>query len=251
MDRKHPMRWKRTAKALLHRLRIDVRPWPIRGTLDGDLAVALRARRISTLVDVGANSGQFGQLARRVGYCGKIISFEPTPSILAELRASARAAPPWEVVDLAVSDVDGEAELHVYENSQLNSLLHATSAGQSWGIRDSSAISVKTRRLDSIADERRLDPTRCFVKIDVQGHDLAVVKGAQNFLSTAAGIQLEIPTVGLYEGSSSFGVTIQAVFDLGFELVGIYAIHRDKAEGLVPIEFDGLFVRPSEDREPR
>jgi len=139
-----------------------------------------------TAVDVGANIGVFtGLLARRAGPTGEVLSLEPHPRIHAEL---ARHVAQWSTLGLplakiqlftdAASDSAGEAELFEPEDFDGNagsaSLLPSAS-GRSHRIR--------TQRLDQL-----LPPGRRFgvVKIDTEGHEPGVLRGAGTLLTDGA-----------------------------------------------------------------
>lgn len=130
-----------------------------------------------TCLDIGANEGLMtGILAKAVGKSGSILSFEPHPEIFAKLSAHADS---WmgkgigigriECRQLALSDHEGSATLSMpeeFDGNRGTATLEATSGA---------GIQVSTARLDDI-----LPPGQKIgvLKIDVEGHELAVFKGA-------------------------------------------------------------------------
>src|SRR5688500_7552885 len=75
------------------------------------------------VVDVGANTGQYGRQVRAAGYTGLIISFEPLPEAFAKLQNSARSDPAWECRRMALGDIDSEIPLQVSADSVSSSIL--------------------------------------------------------------------------------------------------------------------------------
>src|SRR5690348_12404119 len=94
------------ARRLLHRAGIDVIRWPHRpdaGAVDWGLAEVFRSRGINCVIDVGGNRGLFAERLRTLGYTGRIVSFEPSPSTLPVITAAAERDPDWTVRPVALS----------------------------------------------------------------------------------------------------------------------------------------------------
>ena len=78
---------------------------------------------ITTVVDIGANVGQFSEALLDYGYNGRIISFEPTLKAYNQISQKARNINNWEVAErCAVGDFDGEIEINVAENTVFSSI---------------------------------------------------------------------------------------------------------------------------------
>lgn len=142
-------------------------------------------RRGDVAVDVGANKGSHVLwLARAVGPPGRVVAFEPQARLAARLAEIARRAKLGnvEVVSHAVGDKLGTAELHIPDaliDPPGASLSRAAVAGE-----PSTAVSVEVTTLDHfLRAETR--PIRA-LKIDVEGHERAVLRGARSILSSHA-----------------------------------------------------------------
>jgi FkbM family methyltransferase len=150
----------------------------------GDLAAALTDRFVGSgavTVDVGASWGLFSyHLARKVGGSGTVFSYEPHPANRAVLGKLAKARPNVHFRPVAVSDVAGSADMQVpvfgsrHVTAQA-SIAHGF-AGQQ-GVRVEQ-VSVPTVRLDDEVGDRDID----FIKIDVEGHEISVLRGASAIL---------------------------------------------------------------------
>ena len=128
----------------------------------------------SVCYDIGANVGFFTILAARlVGETGRVYAFEPLPDNLDALRRNLElnGFANVEVIDAAVSDRDGTAELGIGTSSLDSGLVEYEVA------RHSQHITVRVMRLDHGELSR---PT--FVKIDAEGAEFAVLRGMRTLL---------------------------------------------------------------------
>src|SRR5260370_10487492 len=90
---------------------------------DAALGRIMRGLAISVVFDVGAHAGQYALRLRRLGYRGRIVSFEPQAVAFAILAEHTSRDPEWEAMRLALGDRDGEQVLNVSENSVSSSFL--------------------------------------------------------------------------------------------------------------------------------
>lgn len=130
------------------------------------------------LLDVGANKGEWSlralSLAERAGKQVAIVAFEPcaaTRSLLADRLSGFSNV---EVFALALSSIDGEAEFFSSGAGAGTNSLYAVSG--------STSERVQLITLDSFVDRLGIDRI-CMLKIDAEGHDLDVLKGAEQMLT--------------------------------------------------------------------
>ena len=198
----------------------------------------------TTLLDVGANRGQYARALRAAGYEGRIISFEPVAEPYRELCGHAAADPLWEVLPFALSDVDDEADINVAENTAGSSFL--TVGGRLTESYSEMAFvgseRVRRRRLDGLAPT--MSVSDAFLKLDVQGYERWVLEGAGDALGRIRGIELELSFEPMYEGEATFLEMTNALDDLGFALAATLPGVEDRSTGL-PLQVDALFARTS------
>lgn len=131
--------------------------------------------------DVGANIGVFTvEVARSLGASGQVIAIEPGPRAFAILLRNIELNRLGNVTAIAVglADVAGAKQLHLRPAANLGA---ATFVGQRDTVPD--AV-VEVLRLDDLVDDRRLpDPT--VVKVDVEGFELRVLRGAAKLIERA------------------------------------------------------------------
>lgn len=203
--------------------------------------------RIEVVLDVGANVGQFGESLRGLGFQGKIISFEPIADAASELQRRARQDPDWEVHQIGLGDFDGPATINVARDSVFSSLLPATDYMTQRFEGHGSVVRTETvqiRKLDTLMGDRLngVDRLRLMLKLDTQGYDLHVVRGAQTLMNAVALLQAELSVVPIYEGMPPCWEAIQAFMHLGFKPAAMYPVTLS-ADGAHIIEFDFVFSR--------
>lgn len=225
----------------------DVQEFPHRASLPGLLKKAIDRTAIDLVVDIGAFHGWYVDMLRdEVGYAGRVVSYEPNPAALAVLQNRAVSDPVWEVRPVALGAEPGTATLQVYENGPLSSL-HDPSPYSlaTWNFDSARPVEVEVSTL--AAELPELKATSFLVKIDTQGHDLAVLEGGGDFDRVRL-VQMEVPQVALYEGVPTLHEFLETVAGYGFELVGLVpSLTEDQGQhsdnDLRVIEFDGLFYK--------
>ncbi len=205
----------------------------------------LREFKVNVVLDIGANTGQFAhQLIDDIGYKNRIISFEPLTSAFETLKKRARNIPNWEVFNLALGETDETKEINIASNSYSSSLLnmlpsHLQSAPESKYI-GKETITVK--RLDSIFNDLCSDRDNIYMKIDTQGYEMKVLKGANKSLKSIDTVQIEMSLVPLYEGEILFNELYSYMIGMGYTLVAIDPVFYDKKTGQL-LQVDGIFHR--------
>jgi FkbM family methyltransferase len=209
------------------------------------LMAHLARYEVNCVVDVGANRGQYGQLLRRAGYRGRIVSFEPVPPEFALLQQVAAEDPEWEVHPVALGSSDGTLEMHVTPGT-LSSPLPPTSFGEEtfYRLRHTRQTVVPVHRLDGLLDEvlSGLSDPRPFLKMDTQGFDVEVFRGLGDRAGEFVGLQSELALLQLYQGMPRLPEALGVYEEAGFEVSGMYPVTREERTGRV-LEFDCLMVR--------
>ena len=126
-------------------------------------------------IDVGANVGVWSHQMRR--YARKVYAFEPNPKLFEMLRAGLRGDH-VEISPLALSSEAGESALMVPKGKRGYSNQGATLSQEKIGAGQFGSMNVMTARLDDL-DIKDIG----FIKIDVEGHELAVIHGAKQTIA--------------------------------------------------------------------
>ncbi len=146
------------------------------------LVQLLAQREIELVLDVGANEGRYASKLMTRRFAGRIVSVEPGEAAHRALSARARAETRWRVADrMALGDEPGTARLHTTNRSDMNSLLALAEETKAAfpKLVEAGAETVAVRRFDAVF-ERLSDgvgPERCFLKLDTQGSEAAILEG--------------------------------------------------------------------------
>jgi FkbM family methyltransferase len=170
-----------------------------------------RARRLllsgaRTLFDVGAHEGEYAREILEDGYVGAIHSFEPAPKAYHILEKRARLYQGWKCYRTAIGDFDGVAVLRVAVNTASSSILPVRETTTQWNpeTRQVGAIEVEVKTLSAWSRCERVPLPGAWLKIDVQGLEMHVLRGCGNALAKFCGIEVETALEPLYEGESEF-----------------------------------------------
>lgn len=238
---------KQVLKRQIRRLGYDVRRYTGEpASFESRRTTIMRARGIDLVLDVGANVGQYGGELRRTGYLGRIVSFEPLSAAFATLSSRAAADPAWDCVNSALGETAGETVIHVAGNSYSSSLLpmadlHLQIAPESAYIADET---VAIASLDTAAARYLGGSERILLKLDVQGYELAALKGATHTLESVVAVESEMSTCTLYEGQPLWHDIVHFLAGKGFQLAIAHELIVDPDSGQL-LQLDGLFTRPS------
>jgi len=232
-------------RKILRRLGWDITRLEYSPAEDLVLARLIARVRPVAVLDVGANTGQYAGLVRQCGYDGLIVSFEATHEAHRELSAKASRDTNWVVAPLsAVGSRSGSVEIFVSANSMSSSVLpmkhiHEDAEPNSKYV---SKQHVPIDTLDALA--RPLIPSSgpLYLKIDTQGYEREVLRGASELLPRIEAVQLELSLVQLYEGSPTFTEMVPLLIEMGFELYEMVPGFRDRRSGRL-LQVDGFFMR--------
>lgn len=135
-----------------------------------------------TVLDIGAHHGFYSLLASaKVGATGRVISFEPSPREREKLlrNLAVNGYTNVQVEDCALADIAGQQELIMVgsNNSGCNSLRQPNVT------EPTSVVAVRVETLDGYLAGHRLPPVD-FIKLDAEGAELAILKGARTMLGS-------------------------------------------------------------------
>lgn len=203
------------------------------------VAPACRAAAAPVVFDVGANVGDYSRLVRRHLPASLVYAFEPSAAVFRELERnlSAAAAPErFRPFNLGLSDEEKTVELYSYtvegEEQSLISSIDRRLPTQVVSVEVSASERIEVRTLDGFCEAEgvaRID----FLKLDVEGHELAVLRGARRMLESGAVsvIQFEFGPANIY--SRTFFYDFWTLLHERFDLFRIIP------HGIVPITFYG------------
>lgn len=198
-----------------------VRGWNL---LD-DITALIPKASPQIVFDVGAHHGEslfkIYNLLR-----GPIVhSFEPSPGSFGVLKQKFSDRPNLRLNNLALGDSTGAAAFHEYEGSPFNSALPVdrTASNVSRDVRLLQTVTVQMDTVDAYCAREGIERID-WLKIDSQGYDLHVLKGARQMLADRriALVTLEVNFLPMYEGEGSFCDILHYLEPLGCHLVDFY-----------------------------
>ncbi len=205
---------------------------------DAVLEVLLRrGRGTRVFIDVGANVGLYSLVVRQAMCAtGRVLSIEPSATTAATLREHVAwsAQPGVEVFECALSSSSGMAQLAERKDDWGKASLARAEAGQT-------RSPVETRTLDDLVQETGVEVVD-LIKIDVEGHELEVLKGAKDT------IERMLPTIVIeYSPQWMSDVAIDEMTGYFERLVSKgYHAYRILPGRLDAIEVSGLQATPSQ-----
>lgn len=227
---------------LVQDLGLPVGRWPDPASLSFHLRQLIKRYGIDLIIDVGGHHGEYARLLRREAhYDGDLVSFEPAESSFSILSRTSSRDARWRVERLALGEQAGTATLQHYHHSMLHSLSKPSDFGSTeWNLAPHGTEEVEVARLDTIelGLERYSAP---MLKIDTQGFDIQVLRGASEIVSRLVAIQLELSVLPLYESSPDCAAVLEELNRLGFSISGLFPVAHDA--DLRAVEFDCIAVR--------
>jgi len=196
-----------------------------------------------TVLDIGANAGQFALSINAAIPDAHIYSFEPLSDCFEKLKNKHRYIDKFTPINIGVGNQSGSL---AFERSSLDlsssflkmSDIHKKAFPIS---KESVVVDVKIEKLDTLV--KTIDITEpLFIKIDVQGYEDKVLLGGEKTIKQAKLILIETSFVSLYLGQALFKDTYQILKGFGFSYIGSLDKIRHPKTGQI-LQEDSLFLR--------
>jgi FkbM family methyltransferase len=196
---------------------------------------------INCVLDVGANCGQFSSELRKIGYRGRIISFEPVKRVFSTLENQFKNDPMWQGFQFALGSENKSLDINVFSNmTVLSSILKPIGKHKNIEIE-----TIEVKRLDDVLPQilKNFVQPKIFLKMDTQGYDLEVFKGSIDNLQFIRGLQSEISVKPLYQGMPHYLEALKTYESSGFDLYNLSIVSRLAHIGNVQ-ELNCFMLRP-------
>lgn len=201
---------------------------------------AIRICAANTLIDAGANKGQFSLAFRALRSQASIIAFEPLPEAADKFNRVFGEDSLILLHRVALTISEGTAEFHVTNRTDSSSLLRpGEGEARAFGVHSATTIEVPTKRLDQCI-EIGMQAHPILLKVDVQGGEIGVFEGCQA-LEEIDFIYVELSFVELYAGQPLFQDVSEYLAGRGFIIAGIFNQVFTAEYG--PTQVDALFKR--------
>ena len=185
----------------------------------------LEDSNVSNVIDVGANVGQFGLDIRRHGFKGQIVSYEPVNETFGLLTQTTRRHQPWKAIQLGLGAAESERTINIRGNDGLSSSLLEMGSLHLENFPDSATVSRQNISISTIDNQLvvlGLRPQEIMLKLDVQGFEAEVLKGASQSISKIPLCYLEVSITPLYEGEVLLLPILIELSKYGHEVIDVF-----------------------------
>jgi FkbM family methyltransferase len=198
--------------------------------------------KINTFIDIGANKGQFTLAARHVFKDAYVYSFEPLIKPADKFTKLFESDKKVSLFQNAIGVKEEIIEMHVSNRDDSSSLLKIGKNQTTIfpGTKEKSTEEINVAPLSHfLTKEDLIKPV--FVKIDVQGFELEVLKGSKNLIDEFDYIYVECSFIELYEKQALADEVITFLNNYSFKLKGVYNTFYDKKG--IAVQADLLFSK--------
>jgi FkbM family methyltransferase len=203
----------------------------------------VRRHNIATVFDVGANVGQFSAAIFSVLPEARVYAFEPLSDCYKLLCRKFQGNAKFKAFNVALSNTNGEAQIHCNAFSPSSSLLQmAELHQQAFPYAAATTLeTVQTRTLSSLVDDLVLKP-EILIKVDVQGYEAKVLEGAESLIDHIRVAIIETSFHELYHGQVLFEGIYNYFVTRGFRFDGCMDVVHNPSDGSV-LQADSIFIR--------
>jgi len=202
---------------------------------------AFRNYTFRTIVDVGANVGQFALFALKRFPKATIYSFEPLEDCWNKFDSVIGPDTRVRLYRYGIGQEDSTSLINVTNENDSSSILTPSGAQEeSFGTVVVERKNIELRRLASLLTSNDL-VAPALLKIDVQGFELDVLKGSKELLNCFDCIYVEASYVELYRYQALAGDVVGFLQENGFEMRGVFNQYADNKRG--PLQADFLFAK--------
>ena len=196
-----------------------------------------------TIIDIGANKGQFAARFRVLFPDAMIYSFEPIPEVFDELCKRFEKDNNFKAFNLGLGREPGTIDFYQNEFSDSSSALPMKRLHKDNFPKTSKEklIKIKVGSLDEVMQSLMIGNS-VLIKIDVQGFEELVILGGKETLKKALIVIVEVSFYELYESQVYFNTIYNHLFNLGFSYRGNYEQLISPLDGSI-LQADAIFFK--------
>jgi FkbM family methyltransferase len=199
--------------------------------------------QVQTIIDIGANEGQFANEISNIFPLAEIYSFEPLADCYEKLVSNFRDNKRVHTYNFALGEQDGEITFSRSSATASSSILRMGNLHKKLYPHTATLIEekVKIKRLDDVLADLDLGDYM-LLKIDVQGAEDKVIKGGPEVFKKASIVVTEVSYATLYEGQPLFRDIFALLEGFGFTYIGNMEQFENPLSG-APLFADAVFVK--------
>jgi FkbM family methyltransferase len=226
---------------------VKLQPEYISGKLDkASLEIEykwLKDQGIKSIIDIGANEGQFSEKIRLLFPHATIYAFEPLPDVCKKLVQNFKNDNHFSAFNVGIGETKATLTINCNESTASSSFLSMTDLHKenfTHAVK-AKAMEVPIETLDNILNDKIINRP-LLIKMDVQGFEDKVIAGGKNILSLADIIITELSFEKLYKEQPLFDDIYKALSDLGFNYCGSIDQLRSPESNKI-LQADGVFMK--------
>lgn len=201
-------------------------------------AIKNHCNEFNTIIDVGANQGQFALAAKAIYPQAKLFSFEPLEEMCEKFRENTKHLNRIELYNVALGTETGVIDFYRNNHTHASSAL-PISKEQVAAIPDTALttkIRVKVQRLDEVIPLSSLKGP-VLLKLDVQGFEKNVLEGGSDLIQQIDFLVFEASFIPMYEGEPLFDEMNHYLKGIGFQLVAPVGFLEGKEGDIIQMDF--------------
>ena len=203
----------------------------------------LKEAGVKTVIDVGAHTGEFSSAIHSILTDAHVYAFEPLPDCCSKLRTKLGNNGFLNVFQVALGDRGGPVQFWRSNFSKSSSVLRMSNLHEEafpW-TAGGTPTEVQLQTLDDYADRMEL-ASKTLLKIDVQGFEDRVLRGAVQTLKKVNYVLVEVSVAPLYDGQAQFDSIYEFLLRAGFQYTGNLEQLVSPLDGTI-LQVDALFTR--------
>jgi len=203
----------------------------------------LKGKDIHTILDIGANIGQFASQFHRLLPDATLYSFEPLEDCYNELLKKMGHSPKFHAFNFALGDKNGEVPIYRNDYTPSSSLLSMEELHKRAFpfTKHTTVQTIPIKRLDDISGQMDI-VENVLIKIDVQGTEDKVIVGGENLISRASVLIVETCFEPLYKDQLLFDGIYDLLRQRDFLYAGSESLRRNPENGRI-LFCDSVFLK--------
>jgi FkbM family methyltransferase len=203
----------------------------------------MRNLNIRTVLDVGANIGQFADQIHAIVPEAAIYSFEPLPECCELLVKKMGHVPKFRAFNFALGSEASETKMYKSEFTPSSSILRMRELHkQAFPFTTKESLEkIAVKRLDDVTGDLELDEN-ILIKIDVQGFEDRVIAGGLKTIQMAKLLIVETSFENLYDDQPLFDAIYESLKRIGFAYHGNFSQLLNPVDGSI-LQADGIFIK--------
>lgn len=193
---------------------------PMRGA-DVSREIKSAGVRLNVIFDVGANKGQTLTAFLKHHKSAKYFCFEPVDNTFEDLKRRVERLPNVKLFNCALGSTTGKCSIALYKKDVQHTI--DTNLSRAGILHNSESQNASLRTVDEICAIEEISEIS-FLKIDTEGYDLEVLKGAEAMISAGKVkfIQVEAGVNKDNKLHVNYGELLDYLLPFGYKIFGFY-----------------------------